>query len=119
MFPCLHRSITFCKGAIHIAVNEFVKFKQRKGPNLVLSAKADVVDKIVLLEMGADDYLAVPFQPRELMARLRSLIRHATGAGRKQIYVFENVAVDFVAMNVVREARKVRSLQRNSRVWSS
>jgi DNA-binding response OmpR family regulator len=76
-------------------------------PFVVLSAKADVVDKIVLLEMGADDHMVVPFQPRELVARLRSLIRRATGAGRKQIYVFENVAVDFVRMNVTRGDEEV------------
>ena len=76
-------------------------------PFVVLSAKADVVDKIVLLEMGADDHMVVPFQPRELVARLRSLIRRATGAGRKQIYVFDNVAVDFVTMNVRRRGETV------------
>lgn len=76
-------------------------------PFVVLSAKANVVDKIVLLEMGADDYMVVPFQPRELVARLRSLIRRATGVGRKQVYIFENVAVDFLTMNVRRGRENV------------
>jgi DNA-binding response OmpR family regulator len=76
-------------------------------PFVVLSTKADVVDKIVLLEMGADDHMVVPFQPRELVARLRSLIRRATGVGRKETYVFENVAVDFVTMNVRRRGETV------------
>ena len=76
-------------------------------PFVVLTAKADMVDKIVLLEMGADDYMVVPFQPRELVARLRSLIRRATGVGQKQIYIFENVAVNFVTMNVRRGGENV------------
>ena len=77
-------------------------------PLVVLSARDDVMDKIALLEIGADDYIVVPFQPRELLARLRSLIRRATGVGHKQIYVFENVAVDFVTMNVRRRGENVQ-----------
>jgi DNA-binding response OmpR family regulator len=44
-------------------------------PILMLTAKGDVQDRIVGLEIGADDYLAKPFEPRELVARLRSILR--------------------------------------------
>lgn len=44
-------------------------------PVLMLSAKGDEVDRIVGIEMGADDYMAKPFNPRELLARIRSLLR--------------------------------------------
>lgn len=76
-------------------------------PFVILSANCDVVDKILLLEIGADDYLSLPFLPRELVARLRSLIRRATGASRKLVYVFENVVVDFLRMDVMRGGEKV------------
>jgi DNA-binding response OmpR family regulator len=76
-------------------------------PFVILSANSDVVDKILLLEIGADDYVPLPFQARELRARLRSLIRRATGASRKLIYVFENVIVDFLRMDVTRAGEKV------------
>jgi two-component system, OmpR family, response regulator len=46
-------------------------------PLLMLTAKADEVDRIVGLEMGADDYLAKPFNPRELLARVRAIIRRS------------------------------------------
>ncbi len=46
-------------------------------PVLVLTAKGDPVDRIIGLEMGADDYLAKPFDPRELLARIRSILRRA------------------------------------------
>src|SRR5215472_2407822 len=46
-------------------------------PLLILSASSHVVDKVLLLEMGADDYVTVPFSPRELVARLRALMRRA------------------------------------------
>lgn len=44
-------------------------------PILMLTAKADEIDRIIGLEMGADDYLPKPFNPRELLARLRALLR--------------------------------------------
>jgi DNA-binding response OmpR family regulator len=76
-------------------------------PFVILSPKTDVVDRILLLEMGVGDCIPQPFQPRELVARIRSLIRLTTCAGRKQIYVFANVAVDFVRMNVTRGGEEV------------
>jgi DNA-binding response OmpR family regulator len=47
-------------------------------PILMLTAKGDDVDKIVGLELGADDYLAKPFNPRELLARIRAVLRRGT-----------------------------------------
>jgi len=47
-------------------------------PLVILSGSSDVADKVLLLEMGADDYVTVPFSPRELVARLRALIRRAS-----------------------------------------
>jgi DNA-binding response OmpR family regulator len=52
-------------------------------PVLMLTAKGDDVDKIVGLELGADDYLAKPFNPRELLARVRALLRRATVSARR------------------------------------
>lgn len=49
-------------------------------PILMLTAKGDDVDKIVGLELGADDYLAKPFNPRELLARLRAVLRRSVRA---------------------------------------
>jgi len=48
-------------------------------PILMLTAKADDVDRIVGLEIGADDYLPKPFNPRELLARIRAVLRRADG----------------------------------------
>jgi two-component system catabolic regulation response regulator CreB len=56
---------------------------QRRGrmPVIFLTARSGEVDKIVGLELGADDYLAKPFSPRELTARVRAVLRRATGGG--------------------------------------
>jgi two-component system response regulator CpxR len=49
-------------------------------PVLILTARGDDVDRIVGLEIGADDYLAKPFNPRELLARIRAILRRTQGA---------------------------------------
>ncbi|RDD60314.1 response regulator [Ferruginivarius sediminum] len=48
-------------------------------PVIVLSGKTTAVDKIIGLELGADDYLSKPFEPRELLARIRALLRRSEG----------------------------------------
>jgi len=53
--------------------------RQSSVPILMLSARGEEIDRVVGLEMGADDYLAKPFSPRELLARLRALLRRSQG----------------------------------------
>ena len=76
-------------------------------PIVILGVSSDVLDKIILLEIGADDYLAKPFVPRELAARLRALMRRVTFASREFPYVFDDVTVDFSTMDVTRRGEKV------------
>lgn len=64
---------------------------QSNVPILMLSARGEEIDRVVGLEMGADDYLAKPFSPRELLARLRALLR------RSQAQVIPDKAVDATA----------------------
>jgi len=52
--------------------------QQKNLPIIILSARGEELDKIVGLEMGADDYLTKPFNPRELLARIRSVLRRCT-----------------------------------------
>ena len=54
-------------------------------PVLMLTARGDDIDRIVGLELGADDYLAKPFNPRELSARVRAILRRVELADRKSV----------------------------------
>jgi DNA-binding response OmpR family regulator len=76
-------------------------------PLVVLSATPDVADKVLLLEMGADDCLTIPFSPRELVARLRALMRRASRISQESLYIFEDVIVDFSKTEITRGGEKV------------
>src|SRR5512147_3023042 len=64
-----------------------------KTPVIVLSAMGDEIDKVLLLEIGADDYVVKPFGTRELMARIRAVLRRASPDARK-VLAFADIEVD-------------------------
>src|SRR5574343_1112570 len=71
-------------------------------PVLMLTAKGDPMDRIIGLEMGADDYLPKPFEPRELLARIRAILRRK-GPGAQPI----SQALQFGSIEIDRDARRV------------
>jgi DNA-binding response OmpR family regulator len=71
-------------------------------PIIVLSASDDEVDKVLLLELGADDYVTKPFSPRELLARVHSVMRRAQGPRPVDRYMFGEIVVDFTKMELTR-----------------
>src|SRR4026209_2164858 len=75
-------------------------------PVLMLTARGEDVDKIVGLELGADDYLAKPFNPRELLARIRAILRRGAEAPRTR-FVAGGLAVDYDAREVTVDGRRV------------
>jgi DNA-binding response OmpR family regulator len=70
-------------------------------PILMLTAKGDPVDRVIGLEIGADDYLPKPFEPRELQARIKALLRRAGAAPTDSALRFGRLEID-------RDARLVR-----------
>lgn len=80
---------------------------QSQTPVIMLTAKGDETDRIVGLEIGADDYLAKPFNPRELLARINAVLRRAYGprdgepAVRARRYVFEGWVLDTLRRDLI------------------
>ena len=68
--------------------------KDSEIPIVMLTARGDVMDRVVGLELGADDYLPKPFEPRELVARLQTVLRRRRGNGQGQRLVFEGLEID-------------------------
>ena len=63
-------------------------------PIIMLTARGDVMDKIVGLEIGADDYLAKPFEPRELVARIQSVLRRSNNESKSGIRQFGDLSIN-------------------------
>ncbi len=76
-------------------------------PVIILSAASDTIDKVSLLEIGADDYVTKPFSPRELLARVRAAIRRSTRSPASDTYKFGEVSVDFARMQLNRNGKLV------------
>ena len=84
-------------------------FKQLSAetPIVVLSAIMEVADKVLLLELGADDYVTKPFSPRELTARVQAAIRRQRKPPPPTIYRFADFEVDFKKMTVRRNGEVI------------
>jgi DNA-binding response OmpR family regulator len=76
-------------------------------PIIVLSALGDEIDKVLLLEIGADDYLVKPFGTRELLARIRAVLRRTSPEARKVVH-FSEVEVDLERRVVSRRGEELK-----------
>jgi DNA-binding response OmpR family regulator len=89
-------------------------------PVIVLSANAEVDDKVLLLELGADDYVTKPFSPKELLARVRRAMRRTEMPVPKDAattrFRFADVTVDCEAMEVTRAGQKITLTAQEFRV---
>ncbi|MGA2077115.1 MAG: response regulator transcription factor [Terriglobia bacterium] len=76
-------------------------------PVIMLSAISEEVDKVLLLELGADDYVTKPFSPKELLARVGAVMRRAERTLPSDAYSFGDIVVDFAKMEVTRDGKPV------------
>ena len=76
---------------------------------LALSTAKDEIDKVLLLELGADDYVTKPFHPRELLARVRAAVRRLNqGPTPRNIVRFNDVEVNFMSREICRNGSNVQ-----------
>src|SRR5208283_3986759 len=76
-------------------------------PIIVLSAIGDEIDKVLLLEIGADDYMVKPFGSRELLARIRAVLRRSSSDAQKLLH-FENTEIDIDRRTVTCRGAEVK-----------
>jgi len=76
-------------------------------PIIMLTARGDVMDRVVGLELGADDYLPKPFEPRELVARLQTVLRRKGAKVSGQRLVFEGLELDLDKHLVLRQGSPI------------
>ncbi len=95
-------------------------------PIVVVSANTEVDDKVLLLELGADDYVTKPFSPKELLARVRRAMRRRSPAadpsaakpraGGADVLTFGDVVADFAAMEVTRGGKPAQLTSQECRL---
>src|SRR6201982_3363058 len=82
-----------------------LKAKLPSLPIIMLTARGQEVDKVVGLELGADDYVTKPFSIRELLARIKAILRRTSGPKNQEHHSFGDVEVDLRKCRVVRAGR--------------
>jgi len=77
-------------------------------PVIMLTAKGGEIDKVVGLELGADDYMTKPFSIRELLARIKARLRHAVREGKSvpELYSFSDIEIDFNKFKIKRKGKE-------------
>ena len=76
-------------------------------PIIMLTARGDVMDRVVGLELGADDYLPKPFEPRELVARLQTVLRRRRAPADNHRLMFDGLQIDLDTHAVLRHGEPV------------
>jgi DNA-binding response OmpR family regulator len=76
-------------------------------PIIMLTARGELTDKVVGLELGADDYLPKPFEPRELIARIQTILRRTHGTNKNNARKFGRLKVDFPKHNVMLDEKVI------------
>ena len=84
---------------------EFIKENQKKldTPVILLTAKGEANERVEGLEVGADDYLPKPFEPKELILRIQNIIRKTKKNDQKRVIQFENIKIDLNKQLIIKK----------------
>ena len=84
-----------------------IRRESEEVPILILTGSSDELNRVLLLELGADDYVTKPFSPKELLARVRAVLRRARRSPAVEQLYFDDVSIDFSKMEASRADRSV------------
>ncbi len=89
---------------------EFIKDHKKKlnTPILLLTAKREPNERVEGLEIGADDYLAKPFEPKELLLRIRNILSKTLKTDQKRIIEFENIKIDLNKLLITKNSKEFK-----------
>lgn len=83
--------------------------KESEVPVIMLTAKGDTFDKVLALELGADDYIVKPFEPKELLARVKAVMRrYNTDSTSKEVINYSDLNVDANSYNVLYRGEEIK-----------
>tara|TARA_B100000767_G_scaffold119777_1_gene114249 strand:- start:133 stop:810 length:678 start_codon:yes stop_codon:yes gene_type:complete len=89
---------------------EFIKDNKLKinTPIILLTAKGEAEDRVGGLEIGADDYLPKPFEPKELILRIKNILNKITKNNQKRIVEFDSIKIDLNKMLIIKEEKEFK-----------
>lgn len=83
--------------------------KQSETPVIMITAKGDTFDKVLALELGADDYIVKPFEPKELLARVKAVLRrYSVESIKDDILKFGNISIDASSYKVIYKDEEIK-----------
>lgn len=83
--------------------------KQSETPVIMITAKGDTFDKVLALELGADDYIVKPFEPKELLARVKAVLRrYSIESIKDDVLKFGNISIDAGSYKVIYKGEEIK-----------
>ena len=83
--------------------------KQKETPVIMITAKGDTFDKVLALELGADDYIVKPFEPKELLARVKAVLRrYSTENVKNEIIKLSDLLIDSTSYKVIYNNEEIK-----------
>lgn len=95
----------------HIDGIDVLKWIRRDGetPVIMITAKGDTFDKVLGLELGADDYIVKPFEPKEMLARVKAVMRrYNSEGGSKETLTFQDLTIDANSYTVTYKSKEIK-----------
>jgi len=89
---------------------EFIKDYKKKleTPIILLTAKGEAIERVEGLEMGADDYLPKPFEPKELILRIQNILNKTIKSDQKRVIEFDKVKIDLNKLLIIKSNREIK-----------